>query len=432
MNKHAIHPLQRPFDVRLTLPGSKSYANRALVCAALAGGPFMLCNCSPADDTQVMLNLLADLGWSVTRQSPAAQDVRLAPLSARAAPAQRIYAGEAGTVARFGAALLAATPGRFELDAGPRMRQRPMAPLLSALRQLGATVTETGAPGLLPVHIEGGTLHGGLCELPGGVSSQFLSALLLAAPVLAEATEIRISGELTSASYVDMTLEVLREFGIPANAIQRKRNHVFRAEPCRLSRPEYSCPPDATGAGYFWAAAAITGGSCVVDGLSRQSAQGDVRMVGALENMGCTVLESRGGLGIRGPAHELRAVSVDMRNMPDSFLSLGVVAAFCAGDCELKGTGNLRHKESDRVAALVAGLDALGVSAHVRPDALIIHGKGRAGVAPQAPVPTFGDHRMAMSFAPAGLAVAGVQIENAGVVAKSFPAFWKYFDSLYK
>lgn len=420
MNKRAIQPLERPFDVRFTLPGSKSYANRALVCAALAGRPCTISNISLGDDTALMLNVLVDLGWGVSRATPLSRDVRLKPPGARHQPSGRIFAGEAGTVARFAAALLAATPGRFELDAGPRMRERPMAPLLDALRQLGARIHERGKPGCLPVMIEGGTLRGGVCEIAGDVSSQFVSALLLVAPALSQPAEISVSGKLASVSYVAMTREVMRAFGASVETGSR-----FRVRPAAYRCDAYNCPPDATAAGYFWASAALTGGTCVIDGLASAGAQGDVRVAALLREMGCEMLELPNGLGIRG--RPLKPLVADLSDMPDSAQTLAVACAFARGASELRGLSTLRVKETDRLQALVQELGKFGVKVSVVGDALRIEGPARR---PTAPIATHGDHRMAMSFSVAGLALPGVVIEDPEVVSKSFPEFWDFFAKL--
>ncbi|MBE7492850.1 MAG: 3-phosphoshikimate 1-carboxyvinyltransferase [Planctomycetes bacterium] len=428
MITRTIEPLLRPLDARLELPGSKSYANRALVCAALAGTPRTIANISPGDDTALMLNVLGDLGWTITRPNPLSRDVRLAPPGPRKAPGGRVYAGAAGTVARFACALLCAVPGRFELDGNARMRQRPMADLIAALRGLGAKITELGQPGCLPVSIEGASLRGGEVTLPGGVSSQFLSALLMIAPALAKPAVIHIAGDLVSKPYVGITLEVMLAFGLPPSCVRRAGWTEFHVMPHPYAPAgDYHCPPDGTAAGYFWGAAAITGGRCVVDGLARTSPQGDVRFVDILARMGCTVLEPGGGLGVQGPRGGLKPVRANLSDLPDCAQTLAVVAAFAEGESRLDGLSTLRHKETDRVAALVTELAKLGIAARAEGDSLLVRGgKPRA----TGEIATYDDHRMAMSFAMAGLAIPGVRIQNPDVVSKSFPAFWDYLAGL--
>lgn len=428
MTTREIKPLSHPFDVRLELPGSKSYANRALVCAALAGTPRTVANISPGDDSALMLNVLADLGWTITRPNPLSRDVNLQPPKPRTPPGSKFFTGAAGTVSRFACALLSALPGRFELDGNARMRERPMAELIAALRGLGAKITELGNPGCLPVAIEGGSLRGGEITLPGDVSSQFLSALLMVAPVLSQATTIRIAGELVSKPYVELTLEVMRAFGLPASCVQRDGYRSFRVTPHPYGAVgEYRCPPDGTAASYFWGAAAITGSKCVIDDLSLESPQGDVKFAEILTRIGCKLLQPGGGLGVQGPARGLKPVTADLSDLPDCAQTLAVVAAFASGTSRLEGLSTLRRKETDRVAALIAELAKLGIKAEASGDALIVQGgKPKAGAA----IDTYDDHRMAMSFALVGLVVPGVKIKDPGVVSKSFPTFWDYFARL--
>ncbi len=429
----ALTPLSKPFDARLELPGSKSYSNRAIVCAALSNAPCTIRNISPSDDTALMLNVLSDLGWQVTRPNPLSNDVNLTPPAKPYAPphAIEINAGAAGTVARFAAALLTVVPGRFVLDGNGRMRERPMSGLLDALRQLGATITDKGRPGGLPVEIEGASLRGGKCRLPGGISSQFLSALLMVAPTRGAGVEIEVDGDLTSKPYVDMTLEVMREFGfeLERDGYKRFRSADLRSAGGRDGRAPYPCPPDATAAGYFWAAAAVTRSRCVIDGLTRKSMQGDVALVRLLEQMGCRVLEFPDGLGVDATSlRELRAIDADMVSMPDSAQTLAVVCAFATGTSRLSGLRTLRGKETDRIEALRVELSKLGANVQTGPDWIEV--EAAAGSADGSPtITTYSDHRTAMSFAVAGLRVP-LAVENPGCVSKSFPAFWDYWARL--
>lgn len=463
MKSRALTPITQPFDVRLSLPGSKSFANRALVCAALAGRPCSLSNLSPGDDTALMLNVLADLGWSVRGRGA---NVEIKPAARPKATARgglaTIFTGAAGTATRFACALLTVTPGRFILDGNKRMRERPMGDLIAALRQLGAKISEKGKPGCVPLEIEGANLRGGKCVLSGEVSSQFLSALLLVAPMVGGGVEIEVRGELVSKPYVDITLSVMRAFGLPDSCIKRDGYRKFVVKPGTYGCERYECPPDATAASYFWGAAAVTGGTCVIDGLTRQDVQGDVHFVDALERMGCQVLEFPNGLGVRGLSPQgtvpavrtgrerrvqspkagtvpLRAIEADVSAMPDCAQTLAVVCAFAQGTSRLTGLSTLRVKETDRIAALQAELKKLGVGTRAGQDWLEIDGLGSRAQSPErkrrvrsqkAPtIQTYEDHRMAMSFAIAGL-ITPLRIEHPEVVSKSFPGFWEYWGKL--
>jgi 3-phosphoshikimate 1-carboxyvinyltransferase len=437
MTNRILTPIARPFDARLELPGSKSFANRAIVCAAVAGAPCTIRNISPGDDTALMLNVLADLGWNVTRPNPLSRDVTLTPPLKPPAHHVRVYTGPAGTVTRFAAALLTITPGMFTLDGNDRMRERPMEPLIFALNELGATVIEEGKAGCVPLEIHGATLRGGKCRMKGDVSSQFVSSLLMVGPVCADGVEIEIEGELVSKPYVDITIEVMRAFGCE---VERDGYRWFRASPGgtpgdgrRDACAPYTCPPDGTAASYFWGAAAVAGGKCVIDGLTRQDVQGDVKFVDILERMGCEVLEFPNGLGVGAAprGRPLQAVTADLSALPDCAQTLAVVCAFAQGTSRLTGLGTLRVKETDRIAALQAELSKLGVETRAGEDWLEIDGCGNKSPERKrrVSVRTYYDHRMAMSFAIAGLKVP-VEIEDPECVSKSFPNFWEYWDNL--
>lgn len=457
MTLRLITPVSKPFDVRLELPGSKSFSNRALVCAALSGSPCTIQNLSPADDTGLMLNVLANLGLSVRRPNPLSKEVTIAPQPGLPPSPYRvqIYTGPAGTVTRFTAALLTVLPGQFLLDGNERMRERPMGELIGALRQLGAQIVEKGKPGCVPLEIEGASLRGGKCRLRGDVSSQFLSALLMVGPTRAGGIEIEIEGELASKPYADITIEVMREFGLEVERDGYRRFHALESRNAGLrpaggrdGRGPYVCPPDGTAASYFWGAAAVAGGKCVIDGLTRQDVQGDVKFVELLGQMGCEILEFPNGLGVGAvpSGRLLQAIEADLSALPDCAQTLAVVCAFAEGTSRLTGLATLRVKETDRIAALQAELAKLGVVTRAGPDWLEIDGLGNRSPEQSAKqtnrrgstasprsrrvvIHTYDDHRMAMSFAIAGLRVP-LEIEHPECVSKSFPTFWEYWERL--
>lgn len=442
MANRVLQPNSKPFDVRLELPGSKSFSNRALVCAALSGANCTIANLSPADDTALMLNVLSNVGLWVKRPNPLSSEVTISaqPTLPPSPYRVEIYTGPAGTVTRFAAALLTVLPGQFRLDGNERMRERPMGELIECLQQLGARITERGKPGCVPLEIEGASLRGGKCTLRGDVSSQFLSALLMVGPTRGGGIEIEIEGDLVSKPYVDITLQVMTAFGFE---VERDGYRWFHALESRGGAPHdrgrgvqattYLCPPDGTAASYFWGAAAVTRGKCVIDGLTRQDVQGDVQFVDMLERMGCKVLEFPNGLGVDATeVGELRAVNADLSALPDCAQTLAVVCAFAKGTSRLTGLGTLRVKETDRIAALQAELKKLGVVTRAGEGWLEVDGKGpfadSSGSKPIG-ISTYNDHRMAMSFAIAGLRVP-LEIENPECVSKSFPTFWEFWDRL--
>ncbi|NUQ35299.1 MAG: 3-phosphoshikimate 1-carboxyvinyltransferase [Planctomycetaceae bacterium] len=415
-----IVPNQHPRDLRLVPPGSKSYANRALILAVYSRRTCTFHNLSPSDDTRHLLEALETMGYSI-RQHDGATTLSGSPQAT--IKETRLNAGTGGTTARFLLPLLANTPGRWLLDADEQLRRRPMAPLIVALRQMGASIEDVGKPGHLPLRIAGTKLRGARITLDAGGSSQFLSALLLLAPTLPGELVIQLDGDLASAPYVAITIDVLRAFHAPTPAIDK---NLISAKPAKTFGIErFQIPPDASGATYLWAAAAITRSRCVIPGLGLDSPQGDCRFATVLEAMGCRVVDSHDGLGIDArQVSRLRAGAFDMKDMPDAAPTLAVVALFADGVSRIDGLATLRHKESDRVAALAMELARLGAKVRHGDDWLEIEGSDNLK---GCSLDTYDDHRMAMVLALAGLKVSGIAINNPGCVSKSYPSYWQDF-----
>ncbi len=413
-----IQPLNR-VEATLTLPGSKSYTHRALVAASLAVGEVLLTNALRAEDTELTAQALARLGSAIDWQDSA---IRVKGAGGRWQPvADPIYLGNSGTSMRFLTALVALGQGAYRLTGTERLCQRPLGDLLGALAQLGVQAASEKGDGCPPVIVRGG-LRGGRARLSGAVSSQYVSALLFIGPLAPEGVEIEITDELVSRPYVDLTLEVMADFGI---SYYREGYRYFRVPPGQSYQPsDYAIEADASSASYFWAAAAVTGGRVTIANLNLESCQGDAAFPGVLERLGCTVESSGAGLTVQG--NELRGVTVDMAAMPDLVPTLAVIAAFARGETVITGVAHLRHKESDRLQAVATELGKMGVAVKETPDGLIISGGTPHGAA----IETYEDHRIAMSFAVAGLKVPGVVIQNPGCVAKSFPDFWQFFARL--
>jgi 3-phosphoshikimate 1-carboxyvinyltransferase len=322
---------------------------------------------------------------------------------------------------RFFTALAALGQEEYQLTGSPRLCERPMGELLQALASLGVEARSQHGNGCPPIIIRGG-LAGGRARLSGAVSSQYLSALLFIAPLAPQGAEIEITGELVSRPYVDLTLEVLADFGV---SFYREGYKFFRVPGGQSYQPrDYEIEADASSASYFWAAAAVTGGRVTITNLSLESSQGDIDFLSVLARMGCRIGETEAGLTLQGG--RLTGIEVDMASMPDLVTTLGVVAAFAQGDTVITGAAHLRHKESDRLATVAAELAKMGISAEETPDGLVIHGGQPHG----AIIHTYDDHRIAMSFAVAGLKIPGLAIRDPQVVAKSFPDFWEYWEKL--
>jgi 3-phosphoshikimate 1-carboxyvinyltransferase len=412
--------LCRKVDATLTLPGSKSYTHRALMAAALAGGESVLTNALAAEDTELTAAALAQLGAGIDWQGTT---IGVTGRAGRWLPATLpIYLGNSGTSMRFLTALAALGEGEYLLTGTERLCQRPLGELLTALGAIGVRAASEKGDGCPPVRVTGG-LTGGRAQLSGAISSQYLSALLFIGPLAPKGLKLDITGELVSRPYVDLSLEVLSDFGI-ASYREGYRYFELPGDQCYQPR-EYQIEADASSASYFWAAAALTGGRATITNLSLDSSQGDAAFPQVLERMGCAVAPTPAGLTVQGGP--LRGVTVDMATMPDLVPTLAVLAAFAAGDTVITGVAHLRHKESDRLAAVATELGKLGIEARETADGLVIRGGAPKG----AVIDTYNDHRIAMSFAVAGLKTPGVSITDPDCVAKSFPDFWEYFDRLY-
>ncbi len=413
MQELAVSTISAP-DATVRVPGSKSLTNRALVCAALASGRSRLVGWLESDDTAAMIEGLGRLGVTVER---AGADLFVNGTGGEfAIPLHPIDCRASGTTMRFLAACSALVRGRVTLDGVARMRERPIQDLADALSSLGVSVrTVAGCP---PITIQGGRLTGGRVAVDASKSSQFLSALLMVAPLAEDEVEI-VAMPITSRPYVDLTLAVMNAFGI---SVELRGDDTFRvAGGQRYRARSFAIEPDATAATYFFAAAAITGGRIRVEGLSAASAQSDVRFVEVLERMGCSVERGPNWISVRGPRY-LHGVDVDLNALPDSALTLAVVALFARGRTTIRNVPNLRLKETDRMAALQTELQKLGAQVETTATDLVIDPPAR--VTP-ARIATYEDHRMAMSFAVAGLAVDGIVIQDPECVSKTFPGFFE-------
>lgn len=425
-----IRPVQQPVDRTVRLPGSKSLTNRALLAAALARGESTLHGILLADDTRLMIGALEALGLAVAVDPHGGDEHPWARVAGRGGyfpnTDASLYCGNAGTVIRFLTAACAAAQGDFRLDGSARMRQRPLGDLVSALIDLGASINYEQQAGFCPLHVHGRGLRGGPVTLHNPQSSQFVSAILLAAPRAVRDVLIEITGDLPSRPYVAMTLHVMEAFGVGVVAEQDRRFIVPEGQTYRAC--DYRIEPDASAASYFFAAAALTGGRVTVEGLGRSSLQGDTQFVCVLESMGCRIEQDEHQTTVFGPpAGDLRGVDVDLGDLPDTAPTLAVLAAFAAGPTRIRNVSNLRIKESDRLAALATELGRMNVATELRPDGIVIQPDG---IPHAARITTYDDHRIAMSFALAGLRLDGMVIAEPGCVAKTFPGFFDAWAKL--
>ena len=410
------------------MPSCASPARRAspiaLVVAALAEGPSILRGALDSEDTQVMLAAQKAIGIAVEHDAASGQinvDGCAGAIPSRNAS---LHLANSGTSLRFLAAMLATGTGTFHLDGSPRMRQRPIGDLLAALNRLGARARSDLDTGCPPVTIEATGLIGNDVFVKGDISSQFLSALLMAMPCASESAMIEVQGILVSQPYIAMTLAVMEAFGIQVNNRKFRR---FDVRPARYQGRNYAIEPDASAASYFFALAALTAGAITVDGLGTSSIQGDMAFVDVLEHMGCTVeREPTRTTVIGGP---LCAVDVDMNAISDTVMTLAVLALFAQGVSRIRNVAHIRHKETDRIAALATELRRLGARIDELPDGLVID-PPPADQLHGARIATYDDHRMAMACALAGTRVPGVTILDPGCVAKTYPGFWTDLEGL--
>jgi 3-phosphoshikimate 1-carboxyvinyltransferase len=422
-------PFRAPPWGELRPPGSKSMTNRELVLAALSGGGWIE-RPLRSEDSEVMVAALQQLGFDVKW---ACGDISIRSNGTdRIIPAERadLLVGNSGTTMRFLTAMVSLGRGRYRLDGVPRMRERPIGDLLDALRQLGVNAVSEAGNGRPPVVIEADGWRGGKCRLRGDISSQFLSALLLAAPFAEADTEIALDGPLVSGPYVALTLAMLRRWGRTVEELPGPVYRIPGGQP-RTDDDGGDIETDASAASYFCAAAAITGGKVFVYGLSPDSLQGDVRFVDVLRQMGCEAMyegaspyTTEGGTLVSGGP--LRGIDVDMNAISDTVMTLAAVACFAEGPTTIRNVAHIRHKETDRLAALATELRKLGAAVEEFADGLTI----TQGPLHGAEIETYNDHRMAMSLALIGLRVPGVVIKNPGCVAKTYPGFFEDLEKL--
>jgi 3-phosphoshikimate 1-carboxyvinyltransferase len=402
----------------VTLPTSKSLTNRALIASAVAGGGTIV---SPldCDDTRVLATALVDAGWPVEWET----DIEVGE---RTVPEQqvRLNLEDSGTGSRLILALLAASPGSCIVDGSARLRQRPMRPLLDALIRLGAVVRSRD--GFLPVEIEGAVLEGGAVEVRPEVSSQFVSALVLAGPLMRKGLDLGVSGQLPSAPYLDLTVDALRAFGSELDVSgDRRRWHV---RPVPLQRTRYEVEGDWSAAAFFLAALAVVGGEVEVGPLDPASRQGDRAVVRILADAGLDVDWSEGRLIARGPV--TAPIVADLRHTPDLFPALAAAAACAPPGSRFSGLDHLKHKESDRLTVMVENLERLGATLRVHGSELVVEATIDTVSAAPTAVTAAGDHRIAMAMAVAALAAGPLELDDPGCVTKSFPQFWKLWDRL--
>jgi 3-phosphoshikimate 1-carboxyvinyltransferase len=428
-----VKPIQS-LDGVVTLPGSKSLSNRCLLLAALSKGYTRVDNLLESDDIRYMLDALDTLQVPVERHSAESVTVtgQAGPIHAKT-PVE-LFLGNAGTAMRPLAAALCMGRGDFVLDGVPRMRERPIADLVDGLQQLGANVNCVAATGCPPVTIRAQGVNGGTASISGKMSSQFLSALLMAAPLAEGDVTISIKDELISAPYVALTIGLMKKFGVEVEIegdMEGTPSFTIRADQSYTSPGSILVEGDASSASYFIAGAAITGGTVTVRGCGSDSVQGDVAFANVMEQMGATVTWAPESITVtRDPATKLKGVDVDCGKIPDAAMTLAVVALFAEGPTTIRNVYSWRLKETERMKAIVAECTKLGAKVEEFRDYCIIHPPAK--VNDNVLIETYDDHRMAMTFSLAACAGVNVIINDPNCTAKTFPTYFEMLESITK
>ena len=417
-----IKPLAHPVDATVRVPGSKSVTNRALVVAALAEGRSRILNPLFSDDSYWLMDSLVRLGFEVRADREGRGEVEIRGLGGGIPRGDvDVFVGNAGTVARFLPPALALGHGPYRLDGVPRMRERPVGDLVDAMQELGAAVRYADEEGRFPLIVEGGGFPGGAASVEGSKSSQFLSGLLMAAPYARDGVTLKVEGELVSKPYVGITTGVMRAFGVDVE----EDGGRFAVRPGAYSARSYPVEPDASGASYFMAAAAVTGGRVTIPGLGSSSPQGDLRFAEVLERMGCAVEIGEDRVEVQGP-RRLRGVEVDMNSFSDTMITLSAIAPFADGPTTITNVEHTRHQETDRISAVATELTRLGSDVREHRDGIHIIPRE---IRPSS-IRTYDDHRMAMGFALTGLVAPGIRIQDPACVTKTFPDYFQKLASL--
>lgn len=386
--------------IEVIVPGSKSLTNRAIIMASLSDGLSKISNISMSHDSQIMIKAMKKLGIKIKVTKNGLQIIGNRGNFKKFDG--YINVGSAGTVTRFLTALKILVPGRVLLVKSDKMKERPIKELLDALK----------------------TVKTGKVSIKGDISSQFITALMMIAPVLDKGLVINITGRIISSSYIDMTIDLMKKFGI---YVEKNKQNKFIIKKQSVAPINYVVESDLSGTSYFFAAAAVTGKTIRVKNINFNSSQGDLAFPDLLEKMGCQVKKNikEEWVEVRGPKL-LNAINVNMSKMPDTAQTLAVVAAFAKGKTTIIGLSTLKIKETDRLKALKNELNKMKIKCEITGDSIKVEG----GIPQNALIKTYGDHRMAMAFAVAKLRVPGLEIKNPEVVSKSFPEFWDIFKKI--
>ena len=426
MKNLVLKPIKK-INGSLTLPGSKSLSNRALLLAAIANGTTVLENILVGEDTTVMIRALRQLGIRIDEDGKDLNYKVYGIGKKFEVPSNREFSlGNAGTAIRPLAAMLALVPSDFTIDGDKYMRERPIAHLGDALESLGAKVSYMIKEGYPPIRIVGGNIKGGNVSVQGSISSQYLSSLLMALPMAKNSSSVTVTQELVSKPYIDITLSLMKTFGVEIHNESYQRFSIPGSQ--SYSSPErYLIEGDASSASYFFGAAAIKKGPVRVHGLGADSVQGDYKFLEVIEKMGAKVRRSDAWTEVVGS--NLRGIDLDLNHIPDAAMTIAAMALFAEGPTKIRNIGNWRVKETDRMHAMTEGLLALGAKVLSTEDSIFIDPPIKLN---DAKIKTYGDHRVAMSFSLAALGNATVTIDDPDCTRKTFPGYFKALASLSK
>lgn len=419
MKKYELIPLKKELNATVEIPGSKSYTNRALLIAALAEGESVLNNPLYSDDTKYMIKSLEKLGVKITKEE------KRVVVHGRGGifnniKSTELFCGIAGTTSRFLTGLSALVGEEITITGEGKILERPIGELVDGLRQIGTHIEYLGKKGSLPLRIDGKNIDGNEIAIKGNVSSQYFTSLLMIAPMLKNGLKIKVIGEQVSKSYIDITVDIMREFGVEVINNDYKE-YIVRAGQSYKAR-EYNIEGDWSSASYFCCIGALHKGQITIKNLNNNSVQGDKEFPKLIEKTGAEVIYSKDGVIIKG-GNQINPLEVDMEQMPDTAMSIAVLLSFANGISKIIGLSTLKAKETDRLLAIKNELAKIGIRSEIGDDFIIIHG-GNPEIQKGTEVETYHDHRIAMSLAITGSKIDNIVIQNPDVVSKSFANFW--------
>ena len=424
MNQLTLTPISSVAG-EIQLPGSKSLSNRALLLAALCPEQTTLINLLKSEDTERMVDALRQLGVAITLSEDFQECTVRGNNGLFAAPNDtEFYLGNAGTAIRPLTGMLAMIPGSFLIDGDQYMRERPIDHLVDALGQLGAQVQYLGQPNCPPIKVKGGLIQGGDVSIRGDISSQYLTSLLMSLPLAKQDSVITVIGEQVSKPYLDLTLDIMGRFGVKATHDEYQKFTISGRQSYQ-SPGSYLIEGDASSASYFFAAAAIKGGTIRVNGIGEDSVQGDFDFLKVIEAMGATVIRSDTWVEVEGGP--LKAIDMDLNHIPDAAMTIATMALFAEGTTTIRNIYNWRVKETDRMHAMSTELRKLGARVEAGEDYIVIEPPEQLL---EAEIDTYGDHRIAMAFSLASLGDVNITINHPEVTAKTFPNYFELFDAV--